>query len=110
MTRPSSVSGSDAMKWADALVANRPSQPTPETAVAAIEIRSFNAAAAVDGVYLRLATAAGQEVDLYLNAAVATQLIDVLSQMGTAAGWRNADDGSLIVRDPESLAHSGPKS
>lgn len=98
------------LAWEDQLGRNRPAPVTPDAAKQAVTILSFNTGAAIDGMYLRLQTAGGSTVDLFLNAAIATQIADVICQNGIAAKWMNGDDRSIIVTDPQNAVHHGRKS
>lgn len=109
MNRKPGITAAEAIEWADRMAKKRPAAITEAEAQRAIEVISFNATGGSDGMYLRVRTAQGQ-ADLFLNAAVAIQMADVVRQVGIAAKWMNEDDSSLIVLDPESLKHSGLKS
>lgn len=104
------ISAAEATAWEEALGRLRPPAITRAEAERAIPIPSFTTQGTDDGVFLRLAGPDGATVDFFLNAAVAVQLINKLSEIGHRAIWRNEDDGSLIVRDPENLRHAGRKS
>lgn len=104
------ISAAEAIAWEEALGRLRPPAITRADAERAIEIPSFNAQQAGDGVFLRLTGVSGGAIDLYLNAAVAVQLVNTICDLGREGMWRNEDDGSLIVRDPANLRYAGPKS
>lgn len=109
MERDSIIPAKVALEWADDLAKFRPERPGPEVAGSAATILSFNTGAGVDGLYLRMRTKGGTTFDIFLNAALATQLTDVGRQIGQAAGWMNAE-GELKVLDPENLRYDGLKS
>lgn len=98
------------LEWEEDLGRFRPAKIEASAVNSAPTIVSFQAVGAADGAYLRLRTAGGTEVDIFLNAAVAAQIADSIRQIGIGAIWLNEDDGSVIVKDPESLAYRGPKS
>lgn len=109
MNRKPVITAAEATEWADRLARMRPAAIVEAEAQRAIEVVSFNASGAGDGMYLRLRTEKGQ-ADLFLNAALAITLADVVKQVGIASAWMNEDDSSLIVRDPENPTHAGLKS
>lgn len=100
------ITAAEALEWETILGKYRPAQPKPTDAPQCAPVVSFNVLPSSHGLLLRLRTDRGQ-ADLFLNAAVAIQMADVFQQMGSAAGWMNNDDGSLIVIDPQNLRHSG---
>ena len=102
------ITASEALEWEALLGRHRPQQPKPSDAQGAAPVVSFNVLGSSHGVLLRVRTDKGQ-ADLFLNAAVAIQIADVIRQVGDAARWMNDDDGSLIVTDPQNLHHSGRK-
>lgn len=98
------------MEWTDDMARLRPPPVTQDVETACVPILSFNAGASKSGVYLRMLTSGGTTFDLFLNAAVATQMADVIRRNGIATYWLNEDDGSIIVKDPKSLSSEGRKS
>lgn len=104
------VMAADAIAWEETLGAMRPAAMTRPEAERAIEISSFSAQNAGNGICLRLAGPSGGAIDLFLNAALAVQMINALCEIGNKGVWRNEDDGSLIVRDPQNLRYVGRKS
>ena len=97
------------LRWEEGLGRFRPARIDENAGGGAVTILSFEASAAEDGVYLRVRTVGGAVVDIFLNAAVATQMADVIRQIGQAAVWMD-EDGAIIVKDPENLAAPGRKS
>lgn len=98
-----------ALEWEETLGKHRPAAITPADAHKAETIVSFNITGTDTGAYVRLRMLNGG-ASLFLNAAVAIQLADTLRRTGIARKWMNADDGSLIVKDPENLVYHGRKS
>jgi hypothetical protein len=102
------VLAADALAWEADLSKWRPRNFTRDEAMISTPVPSFTVQGVDLGALVRFPARNGGTIDIFLNAAVAVQLINALCDIGQRARWRN-EDGSLIVRDPENLRHPGPQ-
>lgn len=108
MGKKSKILAAEALEWEDLLGKHRPAPVTAIDAGKAMPVVSFHTGGSSHGITLRIRTNQGA-ADLFLNAAVAIQIADVIRQIGLSTGWMN-EAGALMVIDPENLAHPGRKS
>jgi hypothetical protein len=107
---PQPVSAAEATRWLSDLTNKRPPMITRAEGTIAVPVPSFIMQGADDGVFVRLQNRDGTHIDVFLNAVVAAAMIGEMIEFGKRAEWRNEDDGSVIVHDPQNLPDGVPKS